>query len=170
MIIYILDIFLSQFWTSPLFHIIYMWLVTQSCPTLCESVDYSPSRYSVHGNSPGKNTGVGCHALLQGIVPTQGSNPGLHLYHLSHLGLFFPLKSKGSIVYFLPEFLINIVLLKIILLEALHSIMLNIIIIILIYILIFTIKSIFQYIKWCFLIWYWVLASHVVLELDRLTF
>ena len=40
-------------------------------------------------NSPGKNTGVGCHALLQGIFPTQGSNPGLPhcrwiLYHLSH--------------------------------------------------------------------------------------
>ena len=37
---------------------------------------------------PGKNTGVGCHFLLQGIFPTQGSNPGLPycrqtLYHLS---------------------------------------------------------------------------------------
>ena len=32
---------------------------------------------SVLGASPGKNTGVGCHALLQGIFPTQGSNPGL---------------------------------------------------------------------------------------------
>jgi len=31
----------------------------------------------VHGDSPGKNTGVDCHALLQGIFPTQGSNPGL---------------------------------------------------------------------------------------------
>ena len=45
----------------------------------------------VHGDFPGKNTGVGCHALLQGIFPTQGSNPGLlHcrriLYHLSHQG------------------------------------------------------------------------------------
>ena len=29
-------------------------------------------------DSPGKNPGVGCHALLQGIFPTQGSNPGLH--------------------------------------------------------------------------------------------
>ena len=43
---------------------------------------------SVHGDSLGKNTGVGCHALLQGIFPTQGSNPGLlHcrqiLYNLS---------------------------------------------------------------------------------------
>ena len=39
----------------------------------------------------GRNTGVGCHALLQGIFPTQGSNPGLPhcrwiLYHLSHQG------------------------------------------------------------------------------------
>ena len=32
--------------------------------------------------SPGKNTGVGCHALLQGIFSTQGSNP--HLLHLLH--------------------------------------------------------------------------------------
>ena len=42
-------------------------------------------------NSPGKNTGVGCHALLQGIFPTQGSNPGFPhcrwiLYQLSHQG------------------------------------------------------------------------------------
>ena len=40
---------------------------------------------------PGKNTGVGSHSLLQGILPTQGSNVGLlHyrqiLYHLSHQG------------------------------------------------------------------------------------
>ena len=34
---------------------------------------------SVRGESPGKNTGVGCHAFLQGIFPTQGSNPGLPL-------------------------------------------------------------------------------------------
>ena len=46
---------------------------------------------SVRGDSPGKNTGVGCHDLLQGILPTQGSNPGLPhcrciLYCLSHQG------------------------------------------------------------------------------------
>ena len=40
-------------------------------------------------DSPDKNTGVGCHGLLQGIFPTQGSNPGLPhcrwiLYRLSH--------------------------------------------------------------------------------------
>ena len=40
----------------------------------------SPPGSSVHGDSPGKNTGVGCHALLQGIFLTQGPNPGpLHL-------------------------------------------------------------------------------------------
>ena len=46
---------------------------------------------SVRGDSPGKNTRVGCHALLQGTLPTQGLNPELPhcrliLYHLSHQG------------------------------------------------------------------------------------
>ena len=49
----------------------------QSCLTLCKPMHCSPPGSSVHGDSPGKNTGVGCHALLQGIFPTQGSNPGL---------------------------------------------------------------------------------------------
>ena len=53
-------------------------------------MDCSPPGSSVHGDSPGKNTGVGCHTLPQGIFLTQGSNPGLlHcrqiLYYLSHL-------------------------------------------------------------------------------------
>ena len=44
-------------------------------------------------NFPGKSTGVGCHFLLQGIFPTQGSNLGLPncrqmLYHLSHQGIY----------------------------------------------------------------------------------
>ena len=64
-------------------------LVTHSCPTLCDPMDCSPPGFSVHEDSPGKNTGVGFHALLQGIVPTQGSNSGLPhcrqiLYQLSH--------------------------------------------------------------------------------------
>ena len=66
-------------------------LVAQLCPTLCDPMDCSLPGPSVHWDSPGKNTGVGCHALLQGIFPTQGSNPGLPhcrwiLYHLSHWG------------------------------------------------------------------------------------
>ena len=40
-------------------------LVTQSCPTLCHPVDCSLPGSSVHRISPGKNTGVGCHFLLQ---------------------------------------------------------------------------------------------------------
>ena len=41
-----------------------------------------PSRLVCPWDSPGKNTGLDCHALLQGIFPTQESNPGLlHLLH-----------------------------------------------------------------------------------------
>ena len=43
--------------------------VTQSCPTLCNPMDRSPPGSSVHGDSPVKNTGVGCRALLQRIKP-----------------------------------------------------------------------------------------------------
>ena len=78
-----------------------------------DPVDYSLPGSSVHGifqakvlewgaidfsmdcspwNSPGQNTGVGSLSLLQGIFPTQGSNPGLPhygqiLYQLSHRGI-----------------------------------------------------------------------------------
>ena len=48
-------------------------LVAESCQTLCNPMDCSPPGSSVHGDSPGKNTGVGSHSLLQGIFPTQGS-------------------------------------------------------------------------------------------------
>ena len=63
----------------------------QLCLTLCNPMDCSPPSSSVRGDSPGKNTGVGCHALFQGLFLTQGSNPGLlHckriLYHISHQG------------------------------------------------------------------------------------
>ena len=77
--------------------------VIYQCNCLCVCVSLSfmsdsatswiilPARLLCPWDSPGKNTGVGCHALLQGILLTQGSNPGvLHcrqiLYHLSHQG------------------------------------------------------------------------------------
>ena len=41
-------------------------LAAQMCLTLCSPMDCSPPGSSVHGDSPGKNTGVGSHALLQG--------------------------------------------------------------------------------------------------------
>ena len=55
-------------------------LVAQLNPALSDPMDCSPPGSSIHGDSPGKNTGVGCHALLQGIVPIQGLN--LHLLSL----------------------------------------------------------------------------------------
>ena len=51
-----------------------------SCSVVSDSLQpqSSPSVYSAHGDSPGKNTEVGCHALLQGIFPTQGPKPVSH--------------------------------------------------------------------------------------------
>ena len=57
--------------------LIVLCLITRSCPTLCDLMDCSPPGSSVHRDSPGKNTRVRCHARLQGIFPTHGSNPGL---------------------------------------------------------------------------------------------
>ena len=59
-------------------------LVTQLCLTL-----WDPARLLCSWHFPGKNIGMGCHFLLQGIFLTQGSNPDLlhHrqvLYYLSH--------------------------------------------------------------------------------------
>ena len=77
-------------------------LVTQSCPTLLDLIDCSPPGSFVREDSPGKNAGVGCHVLLQGIFPTQGSNQGLlHCrqipYQLSH-----QLQAESSLPYPTP--------------------------------------------------------------------
>ena len=69
------------------------------CESVCRSVvfdslrphELQPARVLCPWNSPGKNTGVGCHSLLQGIFLTQGSDPRLLncrqiLYHPSHHG------------------------------------------------------------------------------------
>ena len=62
-------------------------LVAQLCLILCDPMDCSPPGSSVHGVSPGKNTEVGCLALLQGIFETQ----------LSHIaGGFFTICSPGK--------------------------------------------------------------------------
>ena len=68
--------------------------VAQLCPTLCDPMDYNP------WNSPGQNTAVGSLSLLQGIFPTQGSNPSLlhckwMLYQLSYQGS--PPKNQASL-------------------------------------------------------------------------
>ena len=75
---------------------IYVWkesvLVTQSCLTLYDPVDHSPPGSSLcPWNSPGKNTGMGCHSISQGDLPnpgTESTSPALagKFFTTSHLG------------------------------------------------------------------------------------
>ena len=82
----------------------------QSCLTLWDPMHCSLPRFLCLWDFPGKNTGVGCHFLLQEIFLTQGLNPGLlhcrqMLYCLSHQGkssLIITKLSPGS--KFLPFF------------------------------------------------------------------
>ena len=65
------------------------WRESESCSVMSDS-SQSHALYSPW-NSPGQKTGMGSHSLLQGIFPTQGSNPRLPhcrriLYQLSHKG------------------------------------------------------------------------------------
>ena len=64
--------------------------VAQSHPTLCHPMDCSPP-----GSSPGKNTGVGCHFLLQGIFLTQGLNLSF-LQSAELAGRFFTTAPPGK--------------------------------------------------------------------------
>ena len=64
---------------------------------------------------PGKNTGVGCHSLLQRIFPTQGTNPGLlHcrkiFYHLRHHGS--PYIIQNALSYVVAVYLLGSILLQ----------------------------------------------------------
>ena len=100
----------GNFYLSPCMYIYFpliccaVWLVAQSSPTPCDPTDWSPLVPSVQGDSPSKNTGVGCHALLQGIFPTQGLNPclphcGWILYQLSHQGSPIKFTDQGKLEY-----------------------------------------------------------------------
>ena len=62
------------------------------CCYCCCPVNRVVSGSSVHGISPGKNTGVGCHFLLQGVFPTQESNLCLLQWKVDSL----PLSHQGS--------------------------------------------------------------------------
>ena len=73
-----------------------MCLVSQLCLILCHPMYYSLPCSSVHGDSPCKNTGVGCHALLQGIFPIQGSNQGSNLGLLHCRWILYQLSHQGS--------------------------------------------------------------------------
>ena len=80
--------------------------------TLCDPLCYKPTRFFCPWDFPGRDDGVGCHFLLQGIFQTQGSKPSLlHLLHwqtdsllLSHLssperlwGDIIPLTTKTNL-------------------------------------------------------------------------
>ena len=73
------------------------YLVTESCLTLCKSMNCSLPGSSVHDNFPGKNTGVGCHFPLQGIFPTHGSSP--HLFFTTEP----PRKPKEAVQALKPD-------------------------------------------------------------------
>ena len=79
-------------------------LITQSCPTLCDAMGYSLPGSSVHGDSPGKNTRVGCLALLQGILLTKRLNWCL-LYWQAGSFVFFC--SLFCFIFFFNLFLIG---------------------------------------------------------------
>ena len=76
--------------------------VTQSCLTLRNSLDCSLPDFSVHGIFQAKNTGIGCHFLLQGIFPTQGSNPSL-LCLLNCRQILLALSHWENPLYFLVD-------------------------------------------------------------------
>ena len=74
----------------------------KSCPALFNPMDpLQRARLLCPWNSPGKNTGVDCCALLQGIFLTQGLNSGLPhcrqiFYHLSHQGIYTTVKKNNK--------------------------------------------------------------------------
>ena len=81
-------------WPAP--HI--AWNCVHECSAVSSSLGphgLQPARLLYPQSFPGKNTGVGCHFLLQGIFPTQGSN--LHLLCLLHWQVdSLPLSHLGS--------------------------------------------------------------------------
>ena len=68
----------------------------QLCPTLWDPMDRSLPGSSVHGSLQGKNTGVGCHALLQGIFLTQVLNPWYLLHLLPHRQILYCWASRKA--------------------------------------------------------------------------
>ena len=75
-------------------------LVAKLCPILFRPYGLQPTWILCPWDFPGKNTGVGCHFLLQGVFPTQGSNPPLLHWQADS----FPLSDQGSLTLILPVF------------------------------------------------------------------
>ena len=87
-------LYLPNNFTSNLLKMCVHAKLLQSCPTL-RSHGLQPTRLLCPWNSPGKNTGVGCHFLLQNIFPIQGPNTSpLRLLHWQADSL--PLEPSGK--------------------------------------------------------------------------
>ena len=71
-------------------------LVTQSCPTLCDPMDYSLPGSSVHGDSPSKNARVSYHAFLQGDLSDPGIKPRSPTLQMNSLSSEPPEKPKDT--------------------------------------------------------------------------
>ena len=72
----------------------------QSCSTLCDPYGLKPTRLLCPWDSPGKNTGVGCYFLLQGIFLTKGSN--LNLLSPALAGGFFTKSATWKCIVLIP--------------------------------------------------------------------
>ena len=85
--------FFLKLYLITLHRVVLLCSVVQSCPTLCNPADCSPSGSFVHEDSPSKNTAVGCHFFLQGIFLTRGLY--LHLLCLLHCRrILYPLSPR----------------------------------------------------------------------------
>ena len=71
----------------------------QSYPTLCDPLDKQPTRLLCPQDYPSKNTGVGCHFLLQGIFPIQGWHPPLLHWQANSLSL----SHQGSLLTYILD-------------------------------------------------------------------
>ena len=80
----------------------FWWFSQKLVSDSCDPMDCSPPGSSVHGISPGKNTGMGCHFLLQRIFPNQGSNPSLQHWHADSLPLSYPISSIRIVKEHIP--------------------------------------------------------------------
>ena len=75
--------YLNQCRTSQVQTVIITCMLSRfSCVRLFATLGLQPTRLLCPWDSPGKNTEMGCHALLQGIFPTQGLSP--HILRLLH--------------------------------------------------------------------------------------
>ena len=83
-------------------------LLLQLCPTLCDRTDCSLLGFSVR-DSPGKITGMGCHALLQGIFPTPGIepvSPAAPALQVDSLPLSHQGNPRAGVIYIIFHFIV----------------------------------------------------------------